>query len=171
MFVAGDEVRRTQQGNNNTYCQDNELNWFDWTLPEANRDLFRFWQQMIAFRKQHPNVHRSRFFTGEVNERNLADITWHGCRLYSPGWNDPNARVLAYTLGGFGGEADLHVMMNMYWEPLPFELPAAGGRKWFRAVDTSLDSPNDIAARGQEVEIAGGEYVVNGHGVVVVISK
>jgi len=171
MFVAGDEVRRTQQGNNNTYCQDNELNWFDWTLPEANRDVFRFWQQMIAFRKQHPNVHRSRFFTGEVNERNLADITWHGCQLNSPGWNDPNARVLAYTLGGFGGEADLHVMMNMYWEPLPFELPTAGDRKWFRAVDTSLDSPNDIAPRGQEVEVNGSEYVVNSRSIVVVLSK
>ena len=66
MFVAGDEVRRTQHGNNNAYCQDNALSWFDWTLAEKNGHLLRFFQQMIAFRKRHPILHRSRFFTGEV---------------------------------------------------------------------------------------------------------
>ncbi len=137
MFVAGDEVRRTQRGNNNAYCQDNELSWFDWTLPEKNDDLLRFCQQMIAFRKRHPVVHRSRFFTGEVNERGLADITWHGCKLLSPGWNDPQARTLAFTLGGFDGEADIHVMLNMYWEPLAFELPTCPAAAGTARVDTA----------------------------------
>jgi glycogen operon protein len=171
MFVAGDEVRRTQHGNNNAYCQDNDLNWFDWTLPEANREMFRFWQQMIAFRKRHPAVHRSRFFTGEVNERNLPDITWHGCKLNAPGWHDPHARVLAFTLGGFGGEADIHVMMNMYWEPLTFDLPLVGDRRWHRAVDTSLASPEDIAADGRDVPVNENKYVVNGRSIVVLISN
>jgi glycogen operon protein len=171
MFVAGDEVRRTQRGNNNGYCQDNELNWFDWTLTEKHAGLLRFWQRMIDFRKRHPVVHRSRFFTGEVNERNLADITWHGCRLYAPGWNDPQARTLAFTLGGFAGEADVHVMLNMYWEPLAFELPAVGERSWHRVVDTAQPSPSDIAEPGREVRLTGKEYVVSGRSVVVLVSK
>ncbi len=171
MFVAGDEVRRTQRGNNNGYCQDNELNWFDWTLPEKNDDLLRFWRLMIDFRKKHPVVHRSRFFTGEVNERNLADIAWHGCKLFSPPWNDPSARVLACTLGGFAGEADVHVMLNMYWEGLSFELPTVEGRTWHRVVDTSLPSPSDILGYGKEIKIDGGQYIVNGRSVVVLVSK
>jgi glycogen operon protein len=171
MFVSGDEVRRTQRGNNNAYCQDNEITWFDWTLPEKHPDLFRFWRNIIDFRKKHPIVHRSRFFSGEVNERNLADITWHGCKLYSPDWQNVNSRTLAFTLGGFGGEADIHVMLNMYWEPLVFEFPQAGDRSWFRAVDTSLASPSDIADPGREVRIEGSGYIVNGRSIVVLISK
>jgi isoamylase len=171
MFVAGDEVRRTQRGNNNAYCQDNDLTWFDWSLPKQNADLLRFWQLMIDFRKRHPVVHRARFFRGEVNERNLADITWHGCQLYSPGWNDPQSRALAFTLGGFGGEADVHVMLNMYWEPLTFELPPAGHRTWHRAVDTSLPSPADIAAPGSEPRVTTNEIVVEGRSVVVLVSR
>jgi isoamylase len=171
MFVAGDEVRRTQHGNNNAYCQDNELNWFDWSLTEKNAKMLRFWQQMIQFRKDHPVVHRSRFFTGEINDRNLPDISWHGCQLNSPPWSDPNARVLAYTLGGFGDSPDLHVMLNMYWDALPFELPTVNGRTWYRAVDTSLASPDDISAAGKEVQISGKEYIVTGRSVVVLVSK
>jgi glycogen operon protein len=171
MFVAGDEVRRTQNGNNNAYCQDNELNWFDWTLPEKHAPLLRFWQKIIAFRKRHPAIHRTRFFTGEVNERGLPDVGWHGCKLNSPGWDDPQTRTLAFTLGGFEGEADVHVMLNMHWGPLPFELPPVGDRQWFRSADTSLASPLDIADEGSEVLIAGNEYLVNGRSAVVLISR
>jgi isoamylase len=171
MFVAGDEIRRTQHGNNNAYCQDTPLSWLDWTLTETNGHLLRFFQQMIAFRKRHPIVHRSRFFTGETNERLLPDIQWHGCQLDAPGWNDPNSRVLAYTMGGFGADPDIHVMLNMDGGALPFELPIVHGRRWHRAVDTSLPSPDDIAEDGQEVAISDGMYMVNGHSVVVLISK
>jgi len=171
MIVAGDECRRTQHGNNNAYCQDNELNWFDWTLPEKNKDMLRFWQRLIAFRKRHVNVHRARFYVGEVNERGVPDVAWHGLQLNQPGWRDPNARCLSVTVGGFGGEDDLHVMMNMYWEPLAFELPPVEGRKWYRSSDTSLPSPQDIADPGQEVLIEGNQYVVNGRSVVILVSK
>jgi isoamylase len=171
MFVAGDECRRTQHGNNNAYCQDNEINWFDWTLPEKNKDLLRFWQRQIAFRKRHVNVHRARFYIGEVNERGVPDVAWHGLELNKPGWRDPNARCLAVTVGGFGGEDDLHVMMNMYWEPLSFELPPVEGRHWYRSSDTSLPSPHDIADPGHEARIEGNKYVVNGRSVVILVSK
>jgi glycogen operon protein len=126
---------------------------------------------MIAFRKRHPIVHRARFFTGETNERGLPDVTWHGCQLNAPGWNDPNSRSLAYTMGGFGADPDMHVMLNMDGQALTFELPIVPGRKWYRTLDTSLAAPDDIAEDGREVAIDGSTYIVNDHSVVVVISK
>jgi isoamylase len=93
MICGGDEVRRSQRGNNNAYCQDNEISWFDWSLTEKNSDLHRFFQRMIAFRKANRALRRSVFFTGNTNARGLADITLHGCRLLDPGWNDPDARA------------------------------------------------------------------------------
>ncbi|HEV2716140.1 MAG TPA: glycogen debranching enzyme GlgX, partial [Terriglobales bacterium] len=171
MFVSGDEIRRTQKGNNNAYCQDNEISWFDWNLAKKNQEMFRFFKQMIALRKNHPLLQRSRFFTGQLNQRGLADISWHGCRLNSPGWYDPNSSVLGFTMGGFDGDVDLHVMLNMDWQNLDFDIPSIEGRKWFRAVDTALPSPEDIAEAGQEVEISGNTYHVNGRSAVVLLSK
>lgn len=171
MMVMGDEVRRTQKGNNNAYCQDNEISWFDWNLADQHKNLFRFWKKLIAFRLRHDTAHRSRYFTGVVNERGLADITWHGCELNEPNWDDPNARALAATSGGMGDEADIHLMMNMYWEPLSFAIPPVSGRKWYRVIDTSLESPDDIMSLGQESEIDADRYSVNGRSVVVLISK
>jgi isoamylase len=173
MFLMGDEVRRTQDGNNNTYCQDNELNWFNWNQTLKNGGLLRFFQRMVAFRRQHPILQRPDFFKGDVNVRGLADIAWHGCELNSPGWSDPDTRVLAFTLGGQierGCDIDLHVMMNMHWEALTFELPKAKGRKWKRFVDTSLPSPNDACEPGKEVSITGNTYIVNPRSVVVLVS-
>jgi glycogen operon protein len=170
MFVAGDEVRRTQRGNNNAYCQDNETSWFDWTLVGKNSDLYRFWKRMIEFRKKHPALHQGRFFTGAANERGLPDVTWHGTKLNSPGWDDPNARTLGMTLAGFGGEPDIHVMLNMYWESLDFDLPAVPGRTWLRAVDTAQTSPLDIADPGGEPPVAASKYTVQGRSVVVLVN-
>lgn len=173
MFVAGDEVRRTQKGNNNAYCQDNEISWFDWNLVEKNSDIFRFFKLIIDFRKCycHSALRRNRFFNGEVNEHGLADISWHGSKLFSPGWHDPDARVLAYTMGGFEGEADIHVMFNMYWEALDFEIPPIEGRKWYKVVDTSEPSPADIVEQGKEIMVSGNVCVVQDRSVVVLISK
>ncbi len=137
MILAGDEIRRTQQGNNNAYCQDNEISWFDWLLAQKHGDgMLRFWTRMIEFRKTHSTLRRRFFFTGTVNERGLPDVSWHGCKLNSPGWSDPDARALGMTLGGFDGEPDIHVMLNMYWDSLEFEVPPVPGRQWFTTVDT-----------------------------------
>ena len=176
MFVAGDEVRRTQRGNNNAYCQDNEINWFDWTLVEKHRDVCQFFSRMIAFRKSHPMLHRTSFFTGQVNRRGLADISWHGCRLYSPGWNNSTSRVLAFTMGGFADEGspqdvDIHVMFSMEWEDLDFDLPPVAGRQWYRVVDTALPSPDDIMKPGEAILVSGNVYRVQKHSVVVLISR
>jgi glycogen operon protein len=171
MFVAGDEVRRTQGGNNNAYCQDNEISWFDWELVDRHPDLFRFFRELIGRRRRHPAAHRPRFFTGQTNERGLKDITWHGCQLNSPGWDDPHSRVLGFTLAGFVEDVDLHAMLNMEMSDLDFELPEVPGRRWYRVVDTSLASPQDIAEHGYEQAIDGSRYHVNSHSVVVLISR
>jgi isoamylase len=159
MLMAGDEVRRTQRGNNNAYCQDNEVSWFDWELTARNGRMLRFWQRLIEFRRSHAVLRYGRFFTGAINERGLPDIAWHGVRLHDAGWNDRNARVLAFTLAGLDGGADLHVMMNMYWEPLQFELPSIPGRTWRIAFDTFDDTvdgdPHIVRARSIVVLVNG----------------
>lgn len=171
MMLMGDEVRHTQQGNNNAYCQDNDISWFNWHLTEKNHELFRFWKWMIDFRKRHANLRRSRFFTGQANGRGLHDISWHGTRLSSPGWNDPNARALAFTLAGLGEQEDIHAMLNMHWDGLDFEIPVVPGRRWYLAVDTAEPSPRDIAEPGTEELVTGGSIHVQGRSVVVLVSK
>jgi glycogen operon protein len=171
MFAAGDEVRRTQQGNNNAYCQDNQTSWFDWALVDRNRDLLRFWQRMIEFRKSHAALRQRQFFTGAVNQRGLADVTWHGTKLNSPGWSDPEARALGMTLAGFNGDSDLHAMLNMHWDSLEFDLPAVRGRSWFIAVDTAQTAPHDIADPGNESPVTGTTCTVQPRSVVVLVNQ
>jgi glycogen operon protein len=171
MFVAGDEIRRSQKGNNNAYCQDNEISWFDWTLVNKHSELLRFCRSMIRFRKMHAAVRRGQFFDGSVNQRGLKDITWHGTKLNSPGWDDSGARALAMTLAGFDGDGDLHIMLNMFWEGLDFELPVVPGRPWRLAVDTAQPSPHDIAYPGSEPEVLGNTYVVKARSVVALVNR
>ena len=171
LFVAGDEVGRTQRGNNNAYCQDNDVNWFDWNLVDKNRDMYRFWKRVIEFRKNHPTLRQRCFFDGAANERGLADVSWHSCKLNSPGWSDPSGRALGMTLGGSKGEVDIHVMMNMYWEKLDFEIPVLPNRMWFKVLDTAEPSPHDIVDPGNEVEVDGSVCPVQGRSIVVLVSK
>jgi isoamylase len=171
MFVAGDEVRRTQKGNNNAYCQDNELAWFDWAKADRQSGLHRFWKLMIQFRKRHASLREGHFFTGALNERGLPDIAWHGTKLDSPGWDDPNARVLAMTLAGFQGDSDLHVMMNMFWGVLDFDVPAISGRAWFKAIDTAQPAPTDIADFGRERPVSGNTVQLEPRSIVVLVNR
>ena len=171
MLVAGDEVGRTQQGNNNAYCQDNEIGWFDWSLVEANQDLLRFWSRLLQFRRDNRVLRRREFYTGLPNSRGVADLTWHGTELGAPDWDDPGSRALACTLGGQDGDPDLHMMMNMYWEPLEFALMPIAGRGWARAIDTALPQPADIAAPGAEQLIDASTYLVSERSIVVLVSR
>jgi glycogen operon protein len=91
--------------------------------------------------------------------------------LDCPSWDDGQARALGFTLAGFEDEPDIHVMMNMYWEPLDMAIPAVPGRQWTRAVDTSLPSPSDIADPGTEVTCSNPSYRVNGRSIVVLVNK
>ena len=141
MLLMGDEVRRTQQGNNNAYCQDNAISWFDWDDVARHADIRRFARSLIHFH-QESAIFRDRTFWGEPG---ATKITWHGVRLGRAGLGRRFAlagvRIVARRESG----EHLHVMLNAYWEPLVFELPAtAAGRAWRRLVDTALESPQDF---------------------------
>ena len=100
MLLRGDEFRRTQKGNNNAYCQDNEISWVDWRLMEGNRDLFRFTREMIRFRKEHPVLRKGSFFTGEAHGGKAhPDISWHGFRAGEPDW-EPDSHSIAMLICG-----------------------------------------------------------------------
>ncbi|QEE28808.1 glycogen-debranching protein [Terriglobus albidus] len=171
MLLGGDECRRTQQGNNNPYIQDNPISWFDWTLPATEKDLVAFTAGMIDFRKRHPTLCRQTFFTGQVIADGLQDISFHGCNLYQPGFNDPNSRVLAITIADPTGVEHIHAIFNMEFTALPFQLPQLPGRQWFRFADTVLPAPNTIAAPGTELAITTPSYFASSRSVVILVSK
>jgi isoamylase len=171
MMLMGDEARRTQQGNNNAYCQNNELSWLDWNLTEKNAGLLRFSRRMIAFRKSHPNLRREQFFTGQPDESGKPDIEWHGCNLDEPGWNDPNSHVLAFTIWGQNRDNDLHIMLNMDMQKLDFAVPTFQDKQWYTVLDTTLGAPGDIAEPGQEHLFKGEKCHLEGHSVVVLLAK
>ncbi len=169
MLLAGDEMLRSQQGNNNAYCQDNELSWIDWSLVDTNADMVRFTREMIALRKRHPALRRAQFLTGDpaTGDRGLPDINWHGATLSSPPWHDPDARVLAFTLAPASPEEDvLHVIMNMADESLQWSLPELPGRSWRRAMDTARVSPQDITRPANQRPVRDAHYTVPARSVV-----
>jgi glycogen operon protein len=167
MILAGDEVLRSQGGNNNAYCQDNDLSWFDWRQVEAEQDMLRFVRELIALRKRHGSLRRRRFLTGRPAPGDvLPDVAWHGERLHEPPWQDPGARLLAFTLAG-AGDKPLHAIFNMSVAARPVALPELAGAAWRRAVDTALSAPQDIAPPGQQPLVQGSRYVAQPHSVVV----
>jgi glycogen operon protein len=173
MLLAGDEVLRTQGGNNNAWCQDNEVSWFDWNLVDTNRDMLRFTREMIALRRRHPALTSNRFFTGqEVPARGMPDISWHGLRLHEPQWHDAGSRFLALTIAGIApDEEDLHVIANMHDEVLDVPLPQIAGRRWHLAVDTAQPPPGDIAPRAGQRVHAAARYAVSARSVAVLEAR
>jgi len=168
MIRSGDEVFGTQRGNNNVYCQDNELSWFNWEWKEEHRDMLRFVKGMVAFRRRHPCLMRNTFLTGKPGGGRLPDVTWHGRRLKEPPWDDRGARSLAYTLGGLTeAEEDLHIMLNMSDEAVEIEVPEIPGVRWHCAVDTSQPSPLDICELGLQPLFRAGSCRVAARSVVV----
>lgn len=162
MLLSGDEVLHSQMGNNNGWCQDNELSWFDWNLVEKNRDMLRFVKELIALRRRHPNLNRREFLSGEqVSGRGLPDIAWHGYRLDEPLWSDYSAQYLAYTLAGLSdGEEDLHVVLNMSERNVAASLPEIPGRSWHLALDTSRTGQDDILPRDRQKALESSSYTI-----------
>jgi isoamylase len=179
MILMGDEVGQSKRGNNNTYCHDNELNWLDWTLLESNADLFRFVQHCIAFRQAHPVLRGSAYFChADYVGSGYADITWHGTRAWHPDWSG-TSRVLAFMLCGKharqGWDVDdaIYVAMNMYWDALPFEIPALpAGSRWHVFANTSAPPPQDAWKPGDEPLLQDqGLFLVGGRSVVILVGK
>jgi isoamylase len=143
MLMGGDEFRRTQRGNNNAYCQDNETSWYDWSRVERHRDIYRFTQAMIAFRCAHPVLSAEQFYTD-------ADIRWFDADLRVPDWADRTAKRLACLIQEGEGAA-LYLMFNASVEPAAFRVPLALKEiEWSVAVDTGRESPHDVYVAGEE---------------------
>jgi glycogen operon protein len=159
MLLAGDERGHTQQGNNNVYCQDNELAWLDWSpRPEANA-LRDFVAQLIRVRRQHPSFRRRSFFRGQPAAAGEAkDVVWlrpDGHEMTSPDWESEHVRCLGMLFSGTGitdlgsrGEAqqddDFLLLLNAFHEPLPFAMPPRPGDRWTRLIDTARDSSSSM---------------------------
>jgi len=173
MLLSGDEVLSTQSGNNNAYCQDNPLSWFDWTRVGSQREMLRFTRELIALRRRHPSLTVNRFYTGgSVVGRGLPDICWHGARLKQPSWDDPGARVLAFTVTGIApGEADIHAVLNLSDEAIEAELPLLPGRRWHLAVDTAAEAPGDVAAPPAQRLLTGHVHRVSSRSVVILEAR
>jgi isoamylase len=169
MMLAGDEVLRSQRGNNNAYCQDNALSWFDWTPTETGSAMSRFVRELIALHKRHASLHRRHFLTGRPSPgQTRPDVAWHGERLNEPGWHDAGARLLAVTLGGEEpDEPALHAVFNMDDYARTVQLPAPDGPHWRRIVDTARDSPYDIVQAAQQAAIECDQFRVEARSVVV----
>jgi glycogen operon protein len=143
MLLMGDEMRRTQRGNNNAYCHDSELVWLDWSLLERHADVHRFVTRLAAVRQRRDVV-------SERHTPTLCDllrrvrIEWHGVRRGAPDWGE-RSRSLAMSMRSLHDRRSLYAIFNAYREPLTFELPPPpAGRPWRRCIDTALASPDDI---------------------------
>ena len=172
MLLSGDEVGRSQRGNNNAYCQDNEISWFDWTLPERNAALLRFFRLLVRFRHDHPILRRGTF-AGASEDCEQPRVQWHGVALHQPDWSR-DSHTLAVHLHGCPDGVHDHVYMisNAHWEAHEFELPVAAGWRWVRVVDTSLESPDDIAEPGQERPLSNSRrYSVGPRSTVVLLGQ
>ena len=143
MLLMGDEARRSQQGNNNAYCQDHALSWFDWDLVARHHDIRRFMKGLNAFRQRRAPMDDAVAMT--LNQLLAgAKLQWHGVALGEPDWND-SSHSLAFTVEGRHGGIRLHGILNAYWEPLTFALPTVvDDHQWRRCIDTAQASPDDI---------------------------
>ncbi|WGF86512.1 glycogen debranching protein GlgX [Marinivivus vitaminiproducens] len=179
MLLAGDEFGRTQDGNNNTYCQDNELNWFDWEgIDDHGRDLIEFTRRVIALRRTYPILRRGRFLDGSYNEElGVKDVTWltpAATEMSDDQWGDGNAKALGMLLDGRaresgirrpGHDATLYLLVNSYHDVVRFTLPeVVGGSKWRCLIDT-----NQPGKPADEKFPFGGEYEVTGRSLLLFV--
>lgn len=156
MISMGDEVARSQKGNNNAYCQNNDISWFNWQLVDKNTKQLEFTKSLIHFRKQYDLF--SKNFTP-------SDIVFHGCQLYAPGWDDPNSRVISYTY-----KNKVHVIINMDDQDLSFDLPQLATRKWHLAFNTG-DKKNPNYTPGEYPVINMPVFVVPKKSIVVMVAR
>ena len=173
MLLAGDEMRRTQGGNNNAYCQDNEISWLDWNLAQKNAGLVRFTKNLISYRKAHNVFSRTKFFTDSYDKDTVPEIAWYDINAKNPDWTKQK-RFLGFKLNGAGtGDSDFYIATNTDIYDLTITLPAlSDGRQWYLVADTSLDSPEDMAQQGcEELLREQRRYVLLSGATVMLIGK
>jgi glycogen operon protein len=178
MILMGDEVGRTQSGNNNAYCHDSPLNWFDWTQVESNRELLRFVSLCIAFRHAHPSLRaRAHLRNADYVGSGRPDISWHGERAWAPDWS-AGSRRLAFMLCGrhaFGGtvaDDDIYVALNMHWDAALFELPEPrANARWHVFANTGAAAPGDVYQPGSEPPLADNRILMGGRSVAILVGR
>ena len=169
MLLMGDEMRRTQHGNNNAYCQDNAISWLDWTLLDRHADIHRFVTRLNAFRQRRGVAEQPGHRTlHELIEH--APVEWHGVRLRQPDWSD-HSHSIAFTARSLHARFVAHVMVSAYWEPLTFEVPPIeNGTPWRCLIDTSLPPPADIRPWADALPLEGlDSYRVGPRSVVLLL--
>jgi len=163
MLLMGDEVRRTQKGNNNAYCHDNEISWFNWDDLQENEAMLRFTKKLIQFYHKHHLFHAEMYWTLPGGP----EIFWHGVKLEQPDWGQ-NSHSLAFELIHPECGEHLYIMINAYWEPLKFELPGlSAGKIWLRVIDTFLPSPQDFSVPSVPLSNRKRIYKVHSRSVVL----
>jgi glycogen operon protein len=160
MLRAGDEFLNSQHGNNNPYNQDNATSWLDWSGRERHQGFHRFVRLMIAFRKGHPSLGRSRSWRD--------DARWYGVHALKGVLAEPRALALCLH-GASQGDDDLYVMANAAADPVTFSVQDTDERAWHRAIDTGNDAPEDFLERWEDMPLVGGAYEVKGRSVVVLL--
>jgi len=171
MILMGDEVRRTQRGNNNMYCHDNEINWLDWGLIDKHGDIFRFVRLLIQrrlLRDTGPELER-KSLNQLIRESHKA---WHGVKPHQPDWSD-NSHSLAFSVEIAKERLLFYLILNAYWESLDFELPSVengSGEPWRRWIDTTLDSPQDIVEWQTTSPILGKTYRAGPRSIVALLA-
>jgi glycogen operon protein len=171
MILMGDEVRRTQRGNNNAYCHDDETSWLDWTLLSKHADVHRF-VTLLNEQRRLRNVEFENERATLLDVIRQADLVWHGTKLGQPDWGE-TSHTLAFSAGLRGGTAMTHVILNAYWEALEFELPVldASSGSWHRWIDTALESPEDIVAVADSQVVSSKTYRALARSVVVLVAS
>ncbi len=179
MLLMGDEIGHSKGGNNNSYCHDSELNWFDWRQLRVNESLFRFLRYLITFRKAHPILRRRSYHQHrDVVGSGYPDISFHGTRLWQPDWSY-EGRQLSFLLCGQHVRADIepdemiYVIMNAHWQTATFELPPLpAGINWHVAVNTGMSTPEDIHLLGKEPSLATQhEILVGARSLVILVGR
>jgi len=173
MFFAGDEFGRTQGGNNNAYCQDNEIGWVDWSLLEKNKELLSFFKKLIAFRKGHPNLRRTQFKVETIN--GIPEMSWHSTKLAQPDWTKESKTLglyLAENNKQGHQDCDIYVMINGDKKTRNFELPhLTHNKKWALVFDTFL--PTALNAKDQTPQILNNQnkYSMTNNSIAVFVSR
>ncbi|MCX5887265.1 MAG: hypothetical protein NT096_15360 [Proteobacteria bacterium] len=179
MILGGDEFMRTQRGNSNAYCQDNEISWFHWDYVKKNGDIVEFFKKAIVFTRHYAVLQQRKFFQGlDLDDDSFADITWYGTDLEKPAWDNPELRTLSYQIDGGeeksdNGDYHLFFILNADSNAHKVKIPSPReGKRWYRAIDTSLRSGEDFFPPGEELLlIPSDDYSASPRSTVVLVGK
>jgi glycogen operon protein len=179
MILGGDEFLRSQKGNNNAYCQDNDISWFNWDEVERNKDTVEFFKKAIAFTRRYTILQRRKFSLGiDLDSDNIPDLSWFGPDLQTPNWLDPELRIVCLQLDGGEEKSDagryfLYVIYSADYLMQPVKIPPSpSDTRWYRVLDTSLPAGEDFLETGKEIVLdPADEYLVNPRSTVVLLAR